>query len=74
MWRPGAVATDARKGRAHREKVNAKVMVDPRMQKAPPEMPFDPRRMAYVGFQTDRRCLARHGSGAKDRYTPAVRG
>jgi uncharacterized protein YbaA (DUF1428 family) len=38
--------------RAHRDRVNAKVMKDPRMspemQKA---MPFDMKRMAYGGFQ-----------------------
>ncbi len=40
------------KSRAHRDKVNAKVMKDPRitgmMQK---EMPFDSKRMAYGGFK-----------------------
>ncbi len=40
------------KSRAHREKVNAKVMNDPRMQEAPKEMPFDMKRMAYGGFTT----------------------
>jgi uncharacterized protein YbaA (DUF1428 family) len=40
------------KSRAHRDRVNAKVMKDPRMSdmmegKA---MPFDPKRMAYGGF------------------------
>lgn len=40
------------KSRAHRDKVNAKVMADPRMQKIPPDMPFDPKRMAYGGFTT----------------------
>jgi uncharacterized protein YbaA (DUF1428 family) len=39
--------------RAHRDRVNARVMKDPRMndpqmQKA---MPFDPKRMAYGGFR-----------------------
>lgn len=40
------------KSRAHRDKVNAKVMKDPRM--TPPEpkkMPFDCRRMLYGGFE-----------------------
>ena len=40
------------KSRAHRDRVNAKVMKDPRMS---PEMqkgmPFDMKRMAYGGFQ-----------------------
>ena len=40
------------KSRAHRDRVNAKVMADPRMQKVPPDMPFDPRRMANGGFKT----------------------
>ena len=40
------------KSRAHRDRVNAKVMKDPRvlkMAKAP--MPFDFKRMAYGGFK-----------------------
>ena len=42
------------KSRAHRDKVNAKVMKDPRMQKMmkSQEMPFDVKRMAYGGFST----------------------
>lgn len=40
------------KSRAHRDKVNAKVMADPRMQKASPDMPLDHRRMSYGGFKT----------------------
>ena len=39
------------KSRSHRDKVNAKVMADPRL-KAPKVMPFDPKRMAYGGFKT----------------------
>ena len=41
------------KSRAHRDKVNAKVMKDPRMNAmmANKEMPFDPKRMAYGGFK-----------------------
>lgn len=39
------------KSRAHRDQVNAKVMADPRMQKGPPEMPFDMKRMAFGGFE-----------------------
>lgn len=41
------------KSRAHRDRVNAKVMADPRivrMMEDPKSMPFDPRRMAYGGF------------------------
>jgi uncharacterized protein YbaA (DUF1428 family) len=41
------------KSRAHRDKVNAKVMADPRLSKGmPKEMPFDLKRMAYGGFKT----------------------
>ncbi|GMU93901.1 MAG: hypothetical protein AMXMBFR4_29590 [Candidatus Hydrogenedentota bacterium] len=40
------------KSRAHRDKVNAKVMKDPRLSKMPPPMPFDIKRMAYGGFTT----------------------
>lgn len=46
-----------RKGRAHGDNINAKMMANP-------------RRMTYVGFQTERIRLARHGSGllnAEDR-------
>jgi uncharacterized protein YbaA (DUF1428 family) len=41
------------KSRAHRDRVNAKVMKDPRMQPAmvPKEMPFDVKRMLYGGFE-----------------------
>ena len=42
------------KSRAHRDKVNAKVMKDPRLQKAcpsPEDMPFDCKRMLYGGFK-----------------------
>jgi uncharacterized protein YbaA (DUF1428 family) len=39
------------KSRAHRDKVNAKVMADPRMHEFMNQaMPFDPRRMLYGGF------------------------
>lgn len=39
------------KSRAHRDKVNAAVMVDERMQKfAEMKMPFDIKRMSYGGF------------------------
>jgi uncharacterized protein YbaA (DUF1428 family) len=41
------------KSRAHRDKVNAKVMADKRMTGSMTmEMPFDPKRMAYGGFKT----------------------
>lgn len=39
------------KSRAHRDRVNAKVMKDKRMVCDPKNMPFDPRRMAYGGFK-----------------------
>ena len=41
------------KSRAHRDKVNAKVMNDPRMAAMcdPKDMPFDPKRMVYGGFK-----------------------
>jgi uncharacterized protein YbaA (DUF1428 family) len=42
------------KSRAHRDKVNAKVMKDPRLAKmcGPDDMPFDLTRMSYGGFKT----------------------
>jgi uncharacterized protein YbaA (DUF1428 family) len=41
------------KSRAHRDRVNAKVMKDPRIAKmmGPDAMPFDPKRMSYGGFE-----------------------
>jgi uncharacterized protein YbaA (DUF1428 family) len=41
------------KSRAHRDRVNAKVMKDPRMDQMMQgkEMPFDVNRMAYGGFK-----------------------
>src|SRR5262245_25592283 len=41
------------KSRAHRDRVNAKVMKDPRMQKmmGPNSMPFDGKRMIFGGFE-----------------------
>ncbi len=41
------------KSRAHRDKVNAKVMKDPRLAKMmdPKKMPFDMKRMVYGGFK-----------------------
>lgn len=42
------------KSRSHRDRVNAKVMKDPRMRGGPdPEpMPFEMKRMLYGGFET----------------------
>jgi uncharacterized protein YbaA (DUF1428 family) len=40
------------KSHAHRDRVNAKVIQDPRMAKMPEPMPFDPNRMLYGGFKT----------------------
>jgi len=40
------------KSRAHRDKVNAKVMADKRLKMEGTEMPFDMKRMAYGGFKT----------------------
>jgi uncharacterized protein YbaA (DUF1428 family) len=40
------------KSRAHRDRVNAKVMKDPRIAKMPKKMPFDVKRMLYGGFKT----------------------
>jgi uncharacterized protein YbaA (DUF1428 family) len=41
------------KSRAHRDRVNAKVMKDPRLEAMmdPKEMPFDSKRMIYGGFE-----------------------
>jgi uncharacterized protein YbaA (DUF1428 family) len=39
------------KSRAHRDRVNARVMKDPRMADMPPDMPFDVKRMLYGGFK-----------------------
>jgi uncharacterized protein YbaA (DUF1428 family) len=38
------------KSRAHRDRVNAKVMKDPRMTGTVTDMPFDCQRMLYGGF------------------------
>lgn len=40
------------KSRADRDRVNAKVMKDPRFAKMPQTMPFDVKRMLYGGFKT----------------------
>jgi uncharacterized protein YbaA (DUF1428 family) len=44
----------AYKSRGHRDRVNAKVMKDPRLAKMMEgdSMPFDVRRMSYGGFKT----------------------
>jgi uncharacterized protein YbaA (DUF1428 family) len=39
------------KSRAHRDRVNAKVMSDPRMKMLGKAMPFDVNRMNYGGFE-----------------------
>jgi uncharacterized protein YbaA (DUF1428 family) len=41
------------KSRAHRDRVNAKVMKDPRLANMmnPKAMPFDGKRMIYGGFK-----------------------
>lgn len=41
------------RSRAHRDRVNAKVIKDPRMAKLcdPKDMPFDVKRMVYGGFK-----------------------
>ncbi len=53
--RPGEVVVFSwivHKSRAHRDRVNAKVMQDPRIVKMGRKpMPFDPKRMAWAGFK-----------------------
>lgn len=39
------------KSRADRDRVNARVMKDPRLAKMPQPMPFDAKRMLYGGFK-----------------------
>ncbi len=39
------------KSRAHRDRVNAKVMKDMQAMGAPKDMPFDVKRMVYGGFK-----------------------
>lgn len=39
------------KNKAQRDKVNKKVMADPRIQCDPKDMPMDCKRMAYGGFK-----------------------
>jgi len=40
------------KSRAHRDRVNARVMKEMAALGDPKDMPFDPKRMAYGGFKT----------------------
>ena len=40
------------KSRAHRDRVNKKVMSDPNMGQAPEPMPFNMKKMAFGGFKT----------------------
>ena len=40
------------KSRAHRNRVNAKVMKEMKAMGGPPDMPFDMKRMIYGGFKT----------------------
>jgi uncharacterized protein YbaA (DUF1428 family) len=40
------------KSRAHRDRVNTKVMNDPRLKMDPKAMPFDGKRMIFGGFKT----------------------
>jgi uncharacterized protein YbaA (DUF1428 family) len=46
--KPGEIVVS----RAHRDRVNARVMKDPRFAKMPKTMPFDVKRMLYGGFKT----------------------
>lgn len=39
------------KSRAHRDRVNAQVMKDPRLKNMPKTLPFDCKRMVYGGFK-----------------------
>jgi len=39
------------KSRAHRDRVNAKVMKEMEQMGAPKDMPFDLKRMVYGGFE-----------------------
>jgi uncharacterized protein YbaA (DUF1428 family) len=39
------------RSRAHRDRVNARVMKDPRMDVDPKDMPFDVKRILYGGFR-----------------------
>jgi uncharacterized protein YbaA (DUF1428 family) len=53
--KPGETAVFAYivfKSRAHRDRVNAKVMKEMSAMDMAKEMPFDPKRMVYGGFKT----------------------
>ena len=39
------------KSKAHRDRVNAKIIKDPRMEQMASPMPFDMKRVAYGGFK-----------------------
>jgi len=39
------------KSKAHRDRVNKKVMADPRLAMDAKQMPFDAKRMSYGGFE-----------------------
>lgn len=47
----GYVLAVPKKSRAHRDRVNAKVMKDMARIGAPKEMPFEVKRMVYGGFE-----------------------
>jgi uncharacterized protein YbaA (DUF1428 family) len=55
------------KSRADRDRVNAKVMKDPRMAKMPKKMPFDVKRMCYGGFDIMVEMTARAGARGRGR-------
>ena len=42
----------AYRSRAHRDRVNAKVMKDPRLRMEGQKMPFDGKRLIYGGFES----------------------
>lgn len=53
--KPGETAVFAYivfKSRAHRDRVNAKVMKEMKAMGGPPDMPVDMKRMVYGGFKT----------------------
>ena len=53
--KPGETAVFAYivfKSRAHRDRVNAKVIKEMTAMGSPPDMPFDMKRMVYGGFKT----------------------
>ena len=61
--------------RAHRDRVNAKVMRDPRLAAMGAKMPFDVRRMVYGGFKTlVELAPASAGRGARRRTRAPRRG